>query len=65
MDSTEVLLSPSPRPLPACPAAALPQAPREALQSTLLGLTAAAATLALGVGPALAEPKLPPLDTGG
>lgn len=32
-------------------------------QSALIGLAAAAATLALG-GPALAEPKLPPLDNG-
>lgn len=30
----------------------------------LVGLTAAATVLALGAGPSIAEPKLPPLDTG-
>jgi hypothetical protein len=47
-------------------AAALGKESKEAgaLHSTLLGLTAAAATLALGVGPSFAEPKLPPLDKG-
>ncbi len=47
-------------------AAALAKEGRElrAVQSTLLGAVALAASLALSASPSMAEPKLPPLDTG-